>query len=245
MLVLYTDFGHGSYYAGQMEAVCRSMAPAVPCVALTHNAPCCDPRAASVLLAALAAAMPQGAIFVCVVDPGVGSGRRPLVVRDNGCWFVGPDNGLMVAAVGPDADWFRLDWRPDQLSDTFHGRDLFAPAAAKLVLGERLAMSPIADPVGRDWSRQLAQVIDVDRFGNLVTGLQAKGLSDSATVRLGGAQMHHARCFSDVEPNTLFWYRNSFGLIEIAANGGNAAQLLQAQRGDNIEMEIYRGSSTG
>jgi len=235
MLLLYTDFGYGSYYAGQMEMVCRSMAPTIPCVALSHQAPRCNPRAAAILLAALATTAPAGAIFICVVDPEVGSARRPLLAHGNGCWFVGPDNGLMVAAAGEHADWFQLDWRPDRLSNTFHGRDLFAPAASKLALAQPLAMTAIDNPIGRDWPTQLSQVIDIDRFGNLITGLQGKEIADSASFIIADRQLCYARCFSVVAPNTLFWYRNSIGLIEIAANNGNAAMLLQAQYGDAVE----------
>jgi len=237
MLMFYTDFGYGGWYAGQMEAVCQMMAPTLPRVVLTHDAPRCDPRAASLLLAALLASMPgQERVVVCVVDPSVGSARRALVGRGKGCWFVGPDNGLMVAAAGSDADWFQLDWRPDQVADTFHGRDLFAPAAVQLALGVSIAMTPIDDPVGLDWSQSLAQVIAIDAFGNVITGLQAKTFPDDAKVRLGEATIRYARCFSAVAPDALFWYRNSIGLIEIAANGSNAARLLKVKHGDLLSF---------
>ncbi|MDQ6964582.1 MAG: SAM-dependent chlorinase/fluorinase, partial [Mariprofundales bacterium] len=120
LLLLYTDFGAGSHYAGEMEMVCRSLAPDLPVVALTHQAPRHNPRAAATLLAALADGTPRGSILICVVDPQVGSARRALVVKSQERWFVGPDNGLMAAAAGDDASWFHLEWRPDRLSDTFH-----------------------------------------------------------------------------------------------------------------------------
>lgn len=239
MIVLYTDFGSGSFYAGQMELVCRGLAPAVPCVTLTHDAPCCAPRAASRLLAALLHGVPrQAMVLLAVVDPGVGGARRAVAARSGDRWLVGPDNGLLAEAAGADADWFRIDWMPERLSDTFHGRDLFAPVAARLALGERVAMTPITDPVGRDWLGQpLAEVIAIDRFGNLITGLTGDALLERSRLRLAGVEIGHARCFSAVAAGELFWYRNSIGLVEIAAGGTSAAERLQVGCGASVQWE--------
>ncbi len=240
LLILFTDFGHGSYYAGQMEARCRALAPEASCVILTHEAPRCDPRRAGLLLAALRRDLPQEAVFLCVVDPGVGSARHPLMVwAADGSWFVGPDNGLLVAAAGAGAAWFTIDWRPERCSDTFHGRDLFAPVAARLARGEKVACSPLERaPIGSDWPRSLWEIIDIDRFGNLISGVSSVDAPPvSARLRVNGRTIAHARCFSEVERGALFWYINSIGLLEVAANGARAEHVLGAESGDAIQRE--------
>ncbi|RMH52696.1 MAG: hypothetical protein D6682_01200 [Zetaproteobacteria bacterium] len=244
MLICYTDFGTGSHYVGQMETVCRRLAPEVALVHLTHEAPRCDPRAAGVLLRALARAMPAPAVWLCVVDPGVGGPRRAVVARrGDGTLFVGPDNGLMAAASGPEAEWFEIGWRPERCSDTFHGRDLFAPVAARLARGEEVALEPLSGPpVGHDWPPLLAQVIDVDRFGNLITGIPGDAIAGGGfALVVAGRRIPRARCFSDVPPGGLFWYVDSIGLLEVAAGGASAAELLGAGRGDAVRLERVDG----
>ena len=132
MIVLFTDFGPGGPYTGQTKAVLAQEAPGVPVIDLADDLAPYAPEPAAYLLAALAAAFPPGAVFVCVVDPGVGSERAPLALGAGGRWFVGPDNGLLaiVARRAGDARWFAIAWRPESLSASFHGRDLFAPVAA-------------------------------------------------------------------------------------------------------------------
>jgi S-adenosyl-L-methionine hydrolase (adenosine-forming) len=137
MIVLFTDFGAEGPYVGQMKAVLVQGAPGVPIVDLQHDAPAHDPRAAAYLLAALAPEFPAGSVFLAVVDPEVGGARRPLVVEADGRHFVGPDNGLfaiLARRAGAPRCW-TIDDKPARLSPTFHGRDLFAPVAARLAAG--------------------------------------------------------------------------------------------------------------
>ena len=140
MLVLVTDFGVAGPYLGQMKAVLYRDAPGVPVVDLFSDAPTCNPRATAYLLSAYAMEFPAGSVFLGVVDPGVGTeARRPVAVEADGRWFVGPDNGLfsLVARHAHTAHWWEITWRPQHLSMSFHGRDLFAPVAAMLARGER------------------------------------------------------------------------------------------------------------
>ncbi len=241
MLVIYSDFGAGSPYAGQMEAVCAELAPQVPRVVLSHDAPLANPRASGLLLAGLAERMPQRAVFLCVVDPGVGSMRRGLIAQSGSRWFVGPDNGLMVAAAGDNAAWFRIDWRPAQLSNTFHGRDLFAPVAAGLAQGRMCAVTPIDDPIGLPMVGGLQQVIFVDRFGNLITGMAEKDIAPQSRVLMGERTIAPGRYFGDVPTGELFWYGNSMGLVEIAANGASAAALVGVGVGCEFQIETEEG----
>ncbi len=139
MIVLFTDFGLEGPYVGQIKAVLHREAPGVPVVDLFHDAPAHAPELAAYLLAAYVGEFPEDAVFLCVVDPGVGSGRRPVMVRADDRWYVGPDNGLLaiIARRARSPGWWDITIRPQRLSATFHGRDLFAPAAARLARGER------------------------------------------------------------------------------------------------------------
>src|SRR5690348_15322031 len=138
MIVLFTDFGATGPYVGQVKAVLAREAPQQPVIDLLHQAPAMNPRASAYLLASLAPSIKGDAAFVCVVDPGVGTARRALALRADGRWFVGPDNGLLdvVARRARETEWWEIAWRPQDLSATFHGRDLFAPVAARLARGE-------------------------------------------------------------------------------------------------------------
>ncbi|MDQ6951205.1 MAG: SAM-dependent chlorinase/fluorinase [Mariprofundales bacterium] len=236
MLILFSDFGTGSPYAGQMEVVCAQAAPDVSRVVLTHDAPLADPRAAGVLLAGLISTMPERAVFLCVVDPGVGMDRRPLIVQQGKRWFVGPDNGLLVEAAGANAAWFQIDWRPQHLSATFHGRDLFAPVAAGLAQGRMPAVTPIDDPVGLAVEPCLDRVIFIDRFGNLISGIQASAVDAATDVAVAGHTIAHGRCFGEAAPGSLFWYANSMGLVAVAGNGVSAAELLGVTLGATMQM---------
>lgn len=228
MIALFTDFGPEGPYAGQMQAILAAGAPGVPVVSLMHDAPAFNARASAYLLAALIEPFPVPAVFVCVVDPGVGSNRKPLLLKADGRWFTGPDNGLLtvVARRASHAEWHEILWRPKPLSASFHGRDLFAPVAAMLARGELPETRPFTPSVGMDWPDDPAEVIYIDRYGNAMTGMRAACLDDAAILRIGDARIAHARTFAEAGPGTCFWYENSMGLVEIAANRASAATLL-------------------
>ncbi len=230
MILLATDFGLEGPYVGQMKAVLARAAPGVPVIDLIADLPPFAPKAAAYLLPALAAEFTAGAVFLCVVDPGVGGARLPLALEADGRWFVGPDNGLLAIAGRHAADLrgFTIDWRPERLSASFHGRDLFAPAAARLATGAPLPMSPRdgSDIVGAGWPDDLPAVVYVDHYGNAMTGLRAAKISDDARLSAGGCTLGRARTFSDVAPGEAFWYENANGLVEIAVNQGRADEAL-------------------
>lgn len=242
MIVLFTDFGVGSLYQGQMQAaLLRASGRPLPVVELCSDAPRYNPRAAAYLLAALAPGLPRGAVIVGVVDPGVGSERRAVVLEADGRWYVGPDNGLfaIVARQAPEPRWREILWRPESLSDTFHGRDLFAPAAVCIHQGRPLALAA-PDPgvmVGADWPVELAEVIYLDPYGNAMTALRGGTVSPAARIRVNGRVLAHGRTFSDLRPGTPFWYVNSSGLVELAVSRGNAAQALGLQVGTPIHID--------
>jgi S-adenosylmethionine hydrolase len=241
MIVLFTDFGNGGFYLGQMRAVIAHRAPGVPVVDLMHDAPAYAPGCASYLLAALAPGIVRGAVVLAVVDPGVGGPRRPIVVRADDRLFVGPDNGLfeVVMRRATTVDCQSIEWRPAELSATFHGRDLFAPVAAALAKGtvEGCTLREAEPARCGSWPDDLPAVIYVDGYGNLITGLRASTLAPDVQIGLGGAALTRARTFGDVPPGTLMWYENSIGLVEIAVNKGNAARLLTASIGTEVRLE--------
>jgi len=242
VIFLFTDFGAEGPYLAQMQAVLAAEAPEVPALNLLSNAPAGDPRRAAYLLAALATALPRDALVLGVVDPGVGGDRLPLVVEAGGRRFVGPDNGLYsrIAARDPAARAWRIDWRPARLSASFHGRDLFAPVAARLAAGRDVPMAelPTASLVGSGWPDEIAEIIYADVYGNLYTGLRGDRVADPARLRLGNRVLVHARTFSAVPPGEPFWYRNSCGLVEIAVNGASACERLGVGVGASIKVEV-------
>ena len=138
MIVLFTDFGLQGPYTGQMKAVLHQMAPDVPIIDLFADAPAGNPKASAYLLAAYAHWFAAGTTFLCVVDPGVGGARPPVMLDADGRWYVGPGNGLfeLIERRATTARSFDIDWRPQHLSASFHGRDLFAPVSAMLARGE-------------------------------------------------------------------------------------------------------------
>jgi len=229
MIVLFTDFGLSGPYTGQVKAVLAQQAPGVPVIDLFADAPAFDPQLSAYLLAAYAPALPAGSVFVCVVDPGVGTDRRPLIVEADGRLFVGPDNGLFEAVrrrAGSVRIW-TIDWSPERLSASFHGRDLFAPVAARLATGLEVARTalPAAAVARTDWPDDLARIVYVDVYGNAMTGLRAATLPADAVLEVGGQRVRRGRTFADVPPETALWYENSNGLAEIAVNRGRADAL--------------------
>jgi len=240
MIVLFTDFGLEGPYTGQVEAVLYRAAPGVPVIGLFADAPAGMPKPAAYLLAAYGVWFPPGTVFLAVIDPGVGSLRLPVVVEADGRWYVGPDNGLfeLVTRRAEGARSWEILWRPETLSASFHGRDLFAPVAGWLARGERPAHQPRPSEIGRhpDWPDDLPEIVYIDRFGNAITGLRASLLPPGARLVLSGREVGRARTFSDVEPGEAFWYENSNGLAEIAVNSGRAADALRLATGSPVAV---------
>ncbi len=230
MIILFTDFGMAGPYTGQMKAVLAQTAPAAPVIDLFADAPSHDPMPGAYLLAAYAPPFPAGSVFVCVVDPGVGGTRTPLAIAADGRWFVGPDNGLfeIVRRRAASSQCREITWRPERLSSSFHGRDLFAPVAARLWLGgDPDGLSRPTDGLRQqDWPDDLAEIVYIDHFGNAMTGLRAAALPARAGLRAGGRDIPRARTFSDSRPGAPLWYENANGLAEIAVNRGRAEGAL-------------------
>jgi S-adenosylmethionine hydrolase len=241
MIVLFTDFGLAGPYSGQVKAVLQREAPSIPVIDLFADAPQRNPKSAAYLLAAYAAWFPPGTVFLAVVDPGVGSARAALAIEANGSWLVGPGNGLfeIVRRRAGQTRLFEITWRPTGLSESFHGRDLFAPVAARLARGEAPPGEPRASDFDRHphWPDDLAEIVYIDHYGNAITGLRATMLSGDPRLLAGGRSIPRARTFSSVPAGSAFWYENSNGLAEIAVNMGRADAALGLTIGSAVEIE--------
>jgi S-adenosyl-L-methionine hydrolase (adenosine-forming) len=229
MILLFTDFGLEGPYTGQVKAVLWREAPAVPVFDLFADAPAQRPQEAAYLLAAYTTNFPQGSVFLCVVDPGVGTARPAEAHLIDGSWFVGPGNGLFepVLRRGSAVDSFAIE-AVGPISASFHGRDLFAPAAGRLAAGSpprAAGLVPAAAARRPDWPDDLPAIVYIDRYGNAMTGLRAAGLPAAATLAIGGQGYRRARTFGEVPEGTGFWYENANGLAEIAVNRGRADAL--------------------
>lgn len=256
IVTLLTDFGTEASYAAEMKAVLRARTRA-RLVDITHEIPPHDVVAGAFVLAAAVRAFPVGTVHLAVVDPGVGTERRPIVVRAGGHRFVGPDNGLLLPAAravgdprGAVIDEARFGRQP--IAATFHGRDLFAPVAAALADG--LPADRVGPPAGeladvrlppplRTTTRLAGHVAFIDRFGNAVTSLPGAWLDDAPPllrlVRPGRPlALRRVRTYGDGRPGELLVLVGSAGTVELAVNAGRAADRLGLRPGDRIELEL-------
>ncbi len=251
IITFTTDFGLRDPYVEEMKGVILGIAgAAAQLVDVTHDVQRHDVAEAALALEAAAPFFPAGTIHVAVVDPGVGTSRRGLVVASGNQLFVGPDNGLLTPFLARD-DWSAFEiaspeHRLPVVSRTFHGRDVFAPAAAYLAGGLAPAqLGPsVADPVRLAWAemREVAgaiagSVVHVDRFGNLVTSIHADsvtGLSTQTRLRVCGRLVRMVGTYGDLDRGEVGALRGSSGRLEIAAREASAAALLKARRGTPV-----------
>lgn len=247
-ITLLTDFGSADYFVGAMKGVILSINPHAVIVDITHEVPAQDVAAGAFTLLAAYDVFPAGTIHVAVVDPGVGSARRPIVVSAADQFFVGPDNGIFTYIYDRDPSFavFHLNNTKhfrQPVSTTFHGRDIFAPVAAQLSNEVQLESlgSPITDPIrlpvplkpeGTD-----ARIIHIDRFGNLITNITRDIFPDGATLVVNGRTIRAIRhFFGEGAAEEIFGIWGSAGFLEIAVNGGSAAQVLRVKQGDKVEF---------
>lgn len=241
MIVLSTDYGAEGPYVGQVKAAIAADAPDARIVDLQHDLPRFNPRASAYLIPQWQPFFPPGTVFLCVVDPEVGSARRGAVALVDGYWYVGPDNGLLsvVVARGKQTRVWQIVWTPELSSATFHGRDIFAPIAALIVKGafpaDRLEEKEKLDvdlgPHG------CGEIVYIDHYGNVFTGLREADLSVDDTLSIQHRRIRYAHVFSAVAPGELFWHFNSLGLAEIAGNRASASEAVAAHIGDVIGVK--------
>lgn len=257
IVTLITDFGTADGYVGEVKGAILAMAPGATLVDVAHEVPPGDIEAAAWVLSRIWDRYPTGSVHVVIVDPGVGGSRRAVAARVADRWFVGPDNGVagrVTSGAKPDQVWV-LD--PDRcaqgaVSATFHGRDLFAPAAARIVAGERpdALGDPLpaealvglkAEPPTRSRDCVRGHVAHVDRFGNLITDIPASWVSPSALTELGGVELSGVRSsYTSVGTGQVVVVIGSAGTLEISVRDGNAAERLSVGRGVPVRVRPER-----
>ena len=257
VITLLTDFGLRDHFVGVMKGVILRICPDAMVVDITHDLPPHAVGEAAFLLACAYPYFPAGTVHVAVVDPGVGGARRPIAARCDERLFVGPDNGILTYAVAEAGRWQAVEiakpqYRLSSVSATFHGRDIFAPAAAYLATGVAvealgppitdLAMLQFPEPIETPHGLE-AHIIHVDRFGNLITDLREERLTEwlsgesaesivmeSTQTRVRGV----SRSYDAVPEGRLLAIIGSSGRLEIAINRGHAGNLLRLRSGDSI-----------
>jgi S-adenosylmethionine hydrolase len=249
LVTLLTDFGLRDGYVGAMKGVLLSRCSGVQLVDLSHEIAPGAIDAGAYVLAQAAPRFPEGAVHLAVVDPGVGSSRRGVVVVTEQHRYVAPDNGLLTLVLEGTREVrvhaienARL-WAAEP-SAVFHGRDVFAPVAAHLASGGGLDdVGPeveVESLVRRPWPETDAgagSVVHVDRFGNLVTSLRLVASAQMAQVAIAGQRVPFRRTYSDVPEGGLVALRGSMGLLEVACNRGSAAELLGVGIGEAVTVK--------
>lgn len=244
IVTLLTDFGLADSYVAEMKAAILSEATDIRLVDISHQVPPGDIRAAQYLLGRAWRRFPVGTVNVVVVDPGVGSARHALAVHHHGHFFTGPDNGVLTAVLD-DSEVIELRI-PREASPTFQGRDVFAPAAARLAEGERLAgLGPkLANPVRlpmpaarRENGVVEGEVIYVDRFGTLVANIPADLVRGGQAIEVSGKPVGELRrTYADVESGGVVGFVASDGLLQIAVRDGSAARKLGVGVGADVRV---------
>ena len=263
IITLLTDFGEEDWFVGSMKGVIASICPAARTVDITHLIPHGDIRRGAFALRCSYSYFPRGTVHMAVVDPGVGSTRDILVVRGGGYIFIAPDNGLLSYILADLEDKTihhatRKEFFLDKMSNTFHGRDIFAPLAAHLagglsseqvgpVCGDPVILpQPICRPDGNN--RWEVEIITTDRFGNCITSLPLEKmgdhLSETRPTRIGiivgkeHISLPLVKSYNAVEEWSPLAIRGSCDYLELAVNGGDAARQLSLQTGDKIKLKI-------
>src|SRR3989442_3143778 len=259
LITMTTDFGEADYFVPAMKGVIYSINPLVEIVNLTHSIPPHDIHAAAFTLMCCYRDFPRDTIHLVVVDPGVGSARRPIMVMTDDYKFIGPDNGVFSyiyqrSQVNRVVHFTMEHYFRQPVSSTFHGRDVFAPCAAYVskLVEWRMMGEEISDPVRFNTPTPAAvsdkqirgAVIHVDRFGNLITNITPAELTEEriragARVRIGKHEASRVLThFAEANPNELFAYFGSAGFLELAISRQSAARSVEAARGAEVEVSV-------
>jgi len=259
IISLLSDFGHKDPYVAEMKAVILSINPKVRIVDVTHEIEKFNIRMGSYVLASAAPYFPKNTVHVAVVDPGVGTKRRPIIVETSRSFYVGPDNGLLMLAAHKEhiTNVYEID-NPDYMlpnvSKTFHGRDIFAPAAAHLTEGTKPSMfgQPLQDYVVPEFAKPrqrngevLGEVLHVDDFGNTISNISSEDLKkagihegDLLDVRLGGKTVTLRFCsaYDEVPVGTPLALIGGSNFLEVAVNQESASRTFRAKVGDKFAV---------
>ena len=241
MIALFSDFGVADPYVGLMKLAIYKHAPNCQIIDICHDLPVFNPNASGCLLQALVRDLPKDAIVLAIVDPGVGTERHALWLEIDGRHFIGPDNGLFARLVnaGSEIKAHVIQYNQSQVSASFHGRDVFAPATAKIAIGTRPESEKfdIEKLLGRNWPIELAEIIYIDHYGNAMTGLSAGKLSHESTIAIKNRKLSYARTFAEAKVQEMFWYMNSLSLIELSMFARSIQEELNLQIGELVFVQ--------
>ncbi|NIR45235.1 MAG: SAM-dependent chlorinase/fluorinase [Gemmatimonadetes bacterium] len=256
IVTVLSDFGTSDGFVAAMKGVVLSIAPDAKIVDATHDIAPGDVEAAAFVLSQYWQLYPAGAVHLAVVDPGVGSGRRALAVEADGRYLAAPDNGLLTRVLADSDAWCAFEitepryTRPDP-SSTFHGRDIFAPAAAHLAAGvDPSALGPAVkepvtlpiEPPSRDETTLQGRVAHIDRFGNLISDLPGDWVEGDWRFEVRGREVGALRrTYADVATGELVTVIGSLGTVEVAVRDGSAAKRIGAARGDPVIGRLIPG----
>jgi len=262
IVTLLTDFGVKDGYVASMKGVILGICPQASLVDISHMIDPQDVRSGAYLISTIYKDFPSGTIHLAVVDPGVGTERRALALKAAGQFFVGPDNGIfsLIAKEHPDYQARSLEnpiYRRSRISHTFHGRDIFAPAAAHLARGAAFeSLGPPCTPMLAQWSsvrrmknKLQGEVIYIDHFGNIITNLQRRDVAafvaaKACAVTIGSQVITQiVNTYAQVEPGNAAALIGSSGYLEIAVNQASAAEILKIRTGDHILLHIIGNDS--
>jgi hypothetical protein len=255
IITLTTDFGETDGYVAAIKGVILGICPTARLVDVTHSVAPGDIRSGAYILRTITPYFPPGTVHMAVVDPGVGSARKAIAIRTEAQILVGPDNGLFsfVLENSPPLNVHSIEnqrYIRSNISATFHGRDIFAPAAAHLASGIQIdAMGPPCPFSHPDWSSVTmeqgcirGEIIHTDRFGNIITNIEGRHLKvlfqdDAIAIEVGGQTVPGlSATYSEAPPGTLLALIGSSGHLEIAINGGHAASFLGVHHGHMISV---------
>ncbi len=240
IITLTTDFGTHDGYVGAMKGVLARLAVGASVVDIAHDVPRGDIAHAAWVVATSTQEFPHGTIHVVVVDPGVGGSRREVIVKVSGQWYVGPDNGVFSYVADRLCDAWSIEsaaFRAKRVNRTFHGRDVFAPAAAALVRGDDVTTAgPMVRLAGSlPWGARekgTGRIVHIDRYGNLISDLPPADAGDAVTI--AGHVLPLVGTYEDVAPGELLAYVGSARTIEIGLRDGRADSRIQVPRGTPI-----------
>ncbi|MGA7878092.1 MAG: SAM-dependent chlorinase/fluorinase [Desulfoferrobacter sp.] len=261
IITLLTDFGIEDGYVASMKGVILGICPGASLVDISHMIPPQDVRAGAYVMFTAYKYFPAGTVHLAVVDPGVGTERRALVLKAGGQYFVGPDNGLFSLVLKACPDWSARSlensayWR-SEISNTFHGRDIFAPAAAHLARGLPIeSLGPPSGVVTPPWGSIIqsknslrGQVMHIDHFGNIISNfnraeIERFAAAERLSITLGSHSVNRfANTYGEVEAGKLLFLFGSSGYLEVAMNQGDAAEALGVRTGDPAVVHFH-GSS--
>jgi hypothetical protein len=242
ILTLTTDFGLVDHYVGVMKGVILEICPHARIVDISHQVTPFAIAEGAYLIAQAYAWFPKKTVHVAVVDPGVGSERRAILVEAAGQYFVGPDNGVFSMVMAREKHKTRAitndGYFHRPVSRTFQGRDVFAPVGAHLAAGVATARMGKNFPAVVLPDLERPQVLHIDRFGNIVTNLPADDLGiKQVSLEIGGTRISaFASYYAEVEPGRLFLIEGSSGFIEVSMNGGSAAERIGCRAGAMVKV---------